>query len=47
VDCQATENSRHIYARYKLPKMPFNPWWNRRKHPGWAAFHENKDKQEG
>ena len=50
VDCQAIENSRHIYARYKLPKVSFS-WKNRgswhalppRRHPGWAAYHENKD----
>jgi len=21
-----------------------NPWWNRKRHPGWAAYHTNKDK---
>jgi len=21
-----------------------NPWWKRRRHPGWAAYHANKDK---
>jgi len=21
-----------------------NPWWARRKHPGWAAYHANKPK---
>jgi hypothetical protein len=45
-DCQAIENSRHICARCKLPKVPFTPWWNRRKRRGWAAYHENKDKQQ-
>ena len=22
----------------------FNPWWNRKRHPGWAAYHANKEK---
>ncbi len=22
-----------------------NPWWKRERHPGWAAYHANKDKQ--
>jgi len=40
VDCQAIENGRHIYGTYKLPKKPYNPWWARRRHPGWAAYHK-------
>ena len=32
VDGQAIENSRHIYANYKLPQKPYNPWWARRRH---------------
>ena len=24
-----------------------NPWWNRKRHPGWAAYHANKDKPGG
>lgn len=44
---QALENSRHIYANYKLPKKPYNPWWKRQKHPGWAAYHANQDKDQG
>ena len=27
-------------AKFKL----INPWWNRKRHPGWAADHANKDK---
>ena len=38
------DTSRHIYANYKLPKKPLNPWWNQ-KHPGWAAYHANKKKE--
>jgi len=45
---QALENSRHIYANYKIPvsKHPCNPWWARQRHTGWAAYHANKDKNE-
>jgi hypothetical protein len=45
---QALENSRHIFANYKIPlsKHPCNPWWARRRHPGWAAYHANNDKDE-
>jgi hypothetical protein len=25
--------------------IEFNPWWNRKQHPGWAAYHANKDKK--
>ena len=38
------------FARYKgvaptLKKFKeLNPWWNRQRHPGWAAYHANKDK---
>ncbi len=45
---QALENSRHIYANNKIPlsKHPCNPWWARKRHPGWAAYHANKDKDQ-
>jgi hypothetical protein len=43
---QALENSRHIFANYRLPKGCHNPWWHRRRHPGWAAYHANKDGSE-
>jgi hypothetical protein len=26
---QALENSRHLFANYKLPGKTYNPWWNR------------------
>lgn len=45
IEDQALENSRHLYDTYKIPKKkPYNCWWNRQKHPGWAAYHANKDK---
>ena len=22
-----------------------NPWWKRQRHPGWAAYHANKNKE--
>ena len=25
--------------------VELNPWWNRQRHPGWAAYHANKDRQ--
>jgi len=25
--------------------IEFNPWWNRKRQPGWAAYHANKDKE--
>jgi hypothetical protein len=28
-------------GKFKL----INPWWNRQRHPGWAAYHANKDKK--
>jgi hypothetical protein len=43
---QAVENSRHIFAN-TFPgrtKGLVNPWWNRRRHTGWAAYHRNKTK---
>ena len=45
---QALENSRQIYANNKIPlsKHPCNPWWARQRHPGWAAYHANKDKDQ-
>ena len=43
VENQAIENSRHIYGTYKLPRKPINPWWARRQHPGWAAYHKKKE----
>ncbi len=47
IEDQAIENGRELFWR---TKYPFN--WKRRgswrqlpprKHPGWAAYHENKD----
>ena len=47
VEDQAIERSRHIFANGKAlaTKGTYNPWWNRQKHPGWAAYHANKDKK--
>ena len=44
VEDQAIERSRSIYAGGKelATKGIYNPWWNRQKHPGWAAYHANK-----
>jgi hypothetical protein len=46
---QAIENSRSIYSAGKslAAKGVYNPWWNRQKHPGWAAYHADKDKDRG
>ncbi|HJT43731.1 MAG TPA: hypothetical protein VJ750_09545 [Rhizomicrobium sp.] len=46
VEDQAIERGRHIFATGKnlAAKGFHNPWWNRQKHPGWAAHHANKDK---
>jgi len=49
VEDQALENSRSLFAQFKYPFS----WKNRgswhdqplRKHPGWAAYHAQKDKQ--
>jgi len=47
IEDQAIENSRSIMGKGKAhtTKGFYNPWWNRRKHPGWAAYHANKDKE--
>jgi hypothetical protein len=47
VEDQAIERSRHIFARGKSLTTSgiYNPWWNRQKHPGWAAYHANKGKE--
>lgn len=41
------ENSRTMFGPNppRRPKAFYNPWWNRQKHPGWAAYHANKDKK--
>jgi hypothetical protein len=44
IEDQAIERSRTIFDKTRLPKAHYNPWWNRQKHPGWAAYHANKDK---
>ena len=46
IEDQAIENSRTIFGKFPACKTKgqYNPWWNRRRHPGWAAYHENKDK---
>jgi hypothetical protein len=48
VQDQAIENSRSIFSAGKsfATKGIYNPWWNRQKHPGWAAYHANKSKGE-
>jgi len=42
---QAIEFSRTIMGSKPIPasKSFYNPWWNRQKHPGWAAYHANKE----
>jgi hypothetical protein len=46
VEDQAIENSRSIYEGGKAlaTKGTYKPWWNRQKHPGWAAYHAHRDK---
>lgn len=44
VQDQAIENSRSIMGKGKTLAANnfYNPWWNRQKHPGWAAYHATK-----
>jgi hypothetical protein len=46
VQDQAIENSSTLFRATPFPKAKgiYNPWWNRQRHPGWAAYHANKDK---
>jgi hypothetical protein len=47
IEDQAIENGRGLFEKVRLPKGKtswLNPWWARRRHPGWAAYHATQHK---